>query len=337
MSKVLVALDPFTRADSKAKRAMRTLRSFSDQLNAKLQTVAVVSPDQLKLPVDFEKNLADELLSSAKKNINKKQAAMSVTFDDEPEVAVQPYRSTKSSIQAITKTADDVEADFIAVLTHVKKRTSNRALFGFVESLISVSNKPVIAINGQGSEIKKIRTIAFASDFSSQCKTAFIQTLELARSLDARVVVIHKSVKFEDYAALASGVASPIIQAYEPILLAEEEQVARATAEWTNLAELQNVPIEFIVTRRSGRVGEIVTKVAASKKADLIVVVSQSGKYESLIIGSVTRAVLQTAKVPVLVIREHSLAKRKSNRKIQGEKFDNIQTLRNSRISATNN
>ncbi len=319
MSKVLVAIDPFTKADGNAKRALQTIRAFANRLESKLQSVAVVSPDQLMLPLDFEKNLAEEFLQAALDNLEEKQKKLAVHFDDEPEVAVQPYRSQKRSIEAVTNIADELGADFLAVLTHVKKRRTFN-LFGFVESLLSVSRTPVLAVSTECPLVTKINRLIFASDFSLQCKQAFIDTLDLAKTMGAKIIVVHKAVEFEGYAALASGMISPLIQAYEPLLEAEQQKTQRSVNEWTRLAALQSVEAEFVISRRSGMTGDIILQTAKAKKAQLIVVVSQTGKYESLVLGSVTRRLLQKAKVPVLVMRANSLGKGKKNSLVNSRK-----------------
>lgn len=341
MSKLLVAIDPFTKVDANLRRAMQSVRAIANQLDARLQAVGVVSPDQLKLPIDFEKNIADEFVSSAQKSIVKKQNDLKVHFDLEPEVAVQPYRSSKRTIQAVDQAARDSKADIVAVITHPKTK-SHRSLFGFVGSLINLSSKPVLAVNAEAKPAAKIQQILFATDYNNQSKPAFLRTLDLAKTLGAKMIVVHKSFDITEYAALASGLA-PLVEAYEPIMLAEEERVQRTSDEWKKSAESKGVEVEFVVTRRSGTVTDVVLKMAQRRKCELIVCVAETGKYEALFVGSTTRALLKNSKTPVLVIRqtlnEKGIQNEKSSRKnskVHDDQSANRKTERNGRTSVPN-
>lgn len=301
MNKFVVALDPFSKPTPGTIRAMKTIRSVASQAGAKLQSVAVISPELISWPRDFDSPVAEAVNKAAEKLICKKQRQLKIRFDEAPETVLQVFRSTKSTMNAVRNFADSTRADVIAVVANVKTKQS---AFGFISSLVSTSHKPVLAVNAKGPAISKVKTIVFASDYSDDCKKAFIKTLEFAKAWGARIVVVSKLYSEVEYTSIASSLYSPALMSCEPLMAQEETRAERESLKWQNIADLRNVRVDFQFTRRHGSVSWNVLRIAKAERADIIVVVAQTGKYASLILGSITRQLLAKSKTPILVMRD---------------------------------
>ncbi len=301
MKKFVVAIDPFSKPSVPTLRAMKTIRSLASQSHAKLQSVAVVSPELLDWPRDFTEPVAELVDKAAVELIRKRQKQLKVKFDESPETIMQVFRSTRGTMQAVRNFANASNADVIAVLTNVK---TNQSAFGFVSSLVSTSNTPVLAVNAKGPVVSKVKIIVFASDYSDDCKKAYIKTLDFAKEWGARIIVVSKLYTSFEYSSVASTLFTPAMLAYEPMLAQEEAAAEREAQQWQKIADLKQVKVDFEFTRKSGTVTDNILRIAKLKKADLIVVVAQTGKYASIILGSITRQLLAKSKTPVLVMRD---------------------------------
>ncbi|PWC54831.1 universal stress protein [Azospirillum sp. TSO22-1] len=136
--------------------------------------------------------------------------------------------------------------------------------------------------------------ILLPTDGSELCETAARSGLRLARSLGARVTILH--------VVMESGVAAGIDKAMR------DEHAGIATAqEYLNRAgheaTRQGVPHDCFYVVGDSPAEEIV-RVAAERGCDLVVMAAHTRPaLVSLLVGSQTAQVLRQSKVPVLVYR----------------------------------
>jgi nucleotide-binding universal stress UspA family protein len=140
--------------------------------------------------------------------------------------------------------------------------------------------------------------ILHPTDFSECAEQARTHAVELARALDAELILFHVSVQAPLY---AEGLIS----------MKEVQQVFEAQRKWaeeTLEARAGEMRGAGIITRWEIAVGvpfEEIVKAAEKEKADLIVM-GTHGRHglERLLVGSVATRVLRTAPCPVLTVRE---------------------------------
>ena len=81
-----------------------------------------------------------------------------------------------------------------------------------------------------------------------------------------------------------------------------EKDAKALLAEYANVAEMRGVKAETILA--SGHPAKMILDTAKTKGADLIVVGSRGlGGVKGLLLGSVSNAVVQNSKVPVMVVK----------------------------------
>ena len=140
--------------------------------------------------------------------------------------------------------------------------------------------------------------ILHPTDFSECAEQARTHAVELARALDAELILFHVSVQAPLY---AEGLIS----------MKEVQQVFEAQRKWaeeTLEARAAEMRGAGVITRWEIAVGvpfEEIVKAAEKEKADLIVM-GTHGRHglERLLVGSVATRVLRTAPCPVLTVRE---------------------------------
>ncbi len=141
------------------------------------------------------------------------------------------------------------------------------------------------------------KTILVPTDFSGPANAALAYAVELAEKLDAKVHVVHTyelpMVGFPDgNLTITAEMASQIIQAAD-----------EALAVLARKYEHRKVAITTSLEQADPRLGII--EAAAKVGADLIVMGTHGRRgIARVIMGSTTEAVLRTASVPILTIRE---------------------------------
>lgn len=135
-------------------------------------------------------------------------------------------------------------------------------------------------------------TIVLAVDGSENAERATEVTRDLAGQLGSQVIVLY---------------------AFDPVprYLGDEQTqaiVARGTAHGTEVAEkaaefLRAADVEFEIDVLEGPAAEAILRVAEVRQANLIVMGSRGlGGLGAMLLGSVSRKVLQNASCPVLIV-----------------------------------
>jgi nucleotide-binding universal stress UspA family protein len=146
-----------------------------------------------------------------------------------------------------------------------------------------------------------IRTILVPTDFSSHSSRAFDQAIELAKSLSAKLVLLHcywvnLSVGPEDLWTLPSDSLDRL-----------HDGASAALEQWTKRAEQAGVPCQSQL-RRDKTVPTIL-ELAASLPADLTVMGTHGhSDMEHVSLGGATERVVRLAHCPVLSIKAEAEA-----------------------------
>lgn len=138
------------------------------------------------------------------------------------------------------------------------------------------------------------RSILVAVDGSPAATTALTQAIDLARAEGARLTLI----------CVASLPRWQLATApYAPLPGDDElERQARETLERAEALVPEDVPVSTAVRR--GSISEEILKRVETGEHDLVVMGSRGlGRAGSLVLGSVSRAVLAGSRVPVLIAR----------------------------------
>ena len=146
--------------------------------------------------------------------------------------------------------------------------------------------------------MKHIRRILHPSDFSRACGAAFTKAVEMAKVNRAELLVLH--VLSPVVPMMGDGYMSP--QLYEQI-----ESSARTEAQKQLdrlLARAKKAGVRAKGLFANGAPHEQITRLARSKKADLVVIGTHGRTgLARFFLGSVASRVVSTATCPVLTVR----------------------------------
>jgi nucleotide-binding universal stress UspA family protein len=146
----------------------------------------------------------------------------------------------------------------------------------------------------------QFRHILAPTDFSEYSQKAVVSALELARTLGAKLTILHV-VELPPYPA--AGYVPPAVNATWPPFLDDlERQATQDLAQLVPEAESSDVEVVRLVA--VGSPHRKIIDTAEAEQVDLIVMATagRSG-FSRLIMGSIAERVVRTATCPVLTIR----------------------------------
>lgn len=203
-----------------------------------------------------------------------------------------------SAAPVILDYASENDVDLIVMGTH-GRRGVRRWLAGSVaEEVVRLASCPVLTVHGERDveEAAEIREIVVPVDFSSHSRLAVEHARELAKTLDARVSLVHvveQSVYPDFYLPVQSS----------GLDLAELRQTAAE--------RLRQLADEALTAERAGavevRVGRTVPEIIdflEVREAELVVIASHGLQgLERVLLGSVTERVVRRAPCSVLTVK----------------------------------
>jgi nucleotide-binding universal stress UspA family protein len=140
-----------------------------------------------------------------------------------------------------------------------------------------------------------MKTILAPVDFSAASEAVLLQSIELARALDGRIVlltVIQPPVITNEYAALMENIGE--------VMAAGERNAARRLAELEARVRAAQVPVETL--QLNGPPVRNILEQAARLPADYVVMGSHGHTaFYDLLVGSTTHGVLLRAPCPVVI------------------------------------
>ena len=146
--------------------------------------------------------------------------------------------------------------------------------------------------------MKNIRRIVHATDFSPASRRAFRTAVTLAKSFNARLVLVN---------VMAAPVAvTPDVYLNAGLFARIEHQMRRSSLDHLKrlAARANRTGVRVTVLLREGNAASEIVRAARSAHADLVVIGThgRSG-LSKFFLGSVAERVIRTAKCPVLTVR----------------------------------
>ena len=306
--KIIWALDPFEKTDDTTGDLVSNLRQLAKAQGAKIEPVYVLSPDVIDVNVVYPDTWFKKYRPITEKVIAQYLKSFDIPELLPPRILTERRGSIRAGTETLLKYAKKSGAQMIAVGTHARKGISRLLLGSFSETVILYSKIPVLVVgthSADGRAHQKIEEILYATDFSKNSSLLFEKVLKLAKSLQAKVTLLHAvphpiEPVFQSGVYLLSGAWVTL-----PELLTSEEERKRALAKrYQEMAKRKNVVLKVVFDSDHTGVSQIILKNAESKKSNLIALAAESGLIKSALIGSIAREVVRTAPCPVWIVRK---------------------------------
>lgn len=308
--KVIISTNALLHPQRKLGPAYESIFNFAEQCSFRTQMASVVSPDLLSWPAHFDDEWGNEFMRLAKRIASENLKEFEDRSTELSELILQTVNSRKHSVRAIIDFAKTTDAGMIAAITHLPEhlddpKTHHEKLLSFpgsfVETLVAESQLPVLVVNSQSDPVQKFRKILVPTDFSKAARYDFGNIVQLAKTLNAEILLIHvltipEGMTLMEGVGLAGG--WPRIEDFMKNVETESKEKSR---EILLYARNENIKIEFKLIRNRARLSQVILDQALESKSDLIAMTNQTGPIASLILGSVTRQLMRSSQLPVLV------------------------------------
>ncbi len=201
--------------------------------------------------------------------------------------------SVTGAVDRFLSLAKSRKAGLVAVFTQARKGYMRYVVGSFAETAVHRADSHLLVLSPQVKVAKRIASLVLATDFGPAMKKHLAAAIELCKKLSAKLTILHHA---EIIYAWSLDESSAKIQAYRKsvngLKAYAEQQCARA-----------GVAAQVIITAEFQGTSDFILDSADKHKANLIVISAKAGPVAALIGGSVSRKVIRSAKVPVLVLK----------------------------------
>jgi nucleotide-binding universal stress UspA family protein len=290
--KYVWAFNPFDKNKKLDKNAVALIDLLPEGKKS-LEAVFVASPNYLDLTSAFNVPAKDRFSQYPKQLVETAIKKLQVEADKCTVLFEKTISLTKSVKMFATYLARN-KIDIAIVASRAQTGLSRAFLGSFAETLVHLSPVDLLIFNEDSLIGKRPpQNLLYAHDYSIAADKGLDRVIDYAKTWDCTLHVLHVpdpafGFKFKGQEAAVEGYRNRVRQKLHRIEKKLEKAGVVGTAEldskWSPVAE---------------RISDRASKV----KADFVIVVAKSGKLASLFGGSVTRQVLRTSKVPVLVVK----------------------------------
>ena len=304
---IIWAMDALQDSPEIETRCFEIIQSLIGQSDIEVEPVCVLPPYRVNSPFDVIYPPFPYLGEQAIESLKGRLQNFSSTMLSPPKIIDKPVMSTAGAVRELSKYAEERKADLIVVGTHCRKGISRFFLGSFAESLLLNSRTPLLMVGIHMAQITKFDSIFFPTDFGRTSELVFLQVVDLAKSLQAKLFIYHMVQK---PVILPAGLAPSVDL---PRIMKEEKIKTRERLDrYLELAKQSDLKAEIIYEFSGDSESEAILKTALTKHAGLIAMAAQSGAVRSTIIGSTTRQVVRGAPCPVWVLHARGIAERKA-------------------------
>ena len=285
---ILVALDGSQAAES----ALPYVQSIARATRARLILIAAVHEGE-----GWGEGNHDDGTRSAQAYLDSIRDRMAGAID----APIEQRVVNAPPAQAILDVAHKTAVDLIAMTRHGRTGLKDWLLGGTATKVLHASRRPVLFVrprdrDGASQDAPALDTVLVPLDTSELSRSTLPFAEDLAKALDASIVVVH--------AIVPPAIAYPGIEpvTIPPTVIIEIEAAAHAFA--TSIAdELSAKGLKAKPVVLTGIAAEAIVQAAEAERANLIVM-STHGRsgVQRLLLGSVSEAVVRHSPVPVTLV-----------------------------------
>ncbi len=293
---ILWAMDPFAEKKLQLK-TLDAIQCFTKNAKTIIEPVTVLSPDQLRLPIQAFRTESENFRLHAEDNLKKWLKQVKIPGLKPFTLLVSEKYSLRSSTDLLLTYAKDSGASLIALSTHARKGVARIIAGSFAETLLLHSSTPLLVVNPL-VQATKVTQILFPTDMSEASEKAFAQVIEIAKQLKATINLYHKV----EYVIPDTYSVFTHHQAYEDYLEKDLESREKQLEGWIARAKKSQVKAEVIFDKKPSFVTQGILGAVRKTKSQMIALCSHTGMMGNVMLGSVTRQILREAKCPVWTV-----------------------------------
>ncbi len=291
--KALWGVEPFHQTEKQIGKTYRFIKEICGDSN-QVEIGFIVTRTEPELYQAFDVDIEKRFTSYPKEILEKKLKRAGVPSEKvRSNVIDYPTFSKTKAASRLLKLAKDKSADLCVIYSQGGGEIQKFFLGSFAESAVHLSDRKLLIINPHTKLSKKIRTVLFCYEPSKDSAAALKEMIDFCQERAAKLVIFH---------AAQFSLVIPDIEASEEVK-AYKDSIKKWQSEIERQCTKAKVKLEFKTTAEFAMISELAIKTAKKVRADLISVFAKSGPATALIGGSVTRQILRSSDLPILVIR----------------------------------
>ncbi len=309
---IIWALDP-TQDPQGSKELVKQLKLWAQVLGCKVQPVSIFPQSLLDLQLErlfMAKGGFEELANAAVKSFLKKVGAVDFLS---PELIFIKSNSARKMAKTLVERADRTQAPLIFALTRGQTSWNPFRLGGFTETLLAVSNTPLLLLSPLAKSRDEISNVLYPTDFNPESKQVMVQVLPWIKTFKAKFTLLNLVERLDMYPSeFDSKMQARIISVEKALLEIETKRIKKAKI-WSEFLTSKGLEVGTVIERQDSAPGKAIIDAAKDAQADLIAMPTYSGTLTQRLIGSVARDVLMQSDCPVLIVH-HEVKRRRPNR-----------------------
>ena len=241
----------------------------------------------------------DKIFAKLKEKAREQMVSTLSAFDDREIRVRQLQLRGISPAPVILDYAQGEDMDLIVMGTHGRRGLGHLFLGSVAEKVVRHAPCPVLTIRGvEGPKpVENIERILVPMDFSEHSKKALRYAVNIAKSYEARLQLLHVVEENMNPFIYLSGTV-PLIEVRPDI----KEKSREALQKYLKEIDEPEVPADIHVTM--GHAASDVVSFAEKKASDLIVISTHGlTGIDHLLMGSVTEKVVRMAPCPVFTVK----------------------------------
>lgn len=260
---------------------------------ASVEVVYVASPAEPQLATAFEVPLAQRygshptrLIEAALRRLGLMRARVTVLS--------QPSPRLTACVRTLADHLARGRTDLTLIASHARVGIPRMVLGSFAETVVHLAKTDLLVFNERSRVAKTPKALLFAHDLTPAADRGLRSAITYAKAWGCALHVVH--VPDPAYGFTFSGRAAAEAEAYRRRI---QQRVGRLEA----MVRKAGLSGSAVVDPKWHPVADRILQSGGSVRADILVVAAKSGRLAGLMGGSVTRTLLRTAPVPVLVIK----------------------------------
>lgn len=201
--------------------------------------------------------------------------------------------STTKTVDRFLKLAKARKTDLIGIYTHARRGFTRSVLGSFAETAIHRSRQNLLVVNPLAKIDGKLRNILYATDFSSPSEKHLKFLLPLCRRLKAQLTVFHHHEAIYRWS----------LNEAEREIKALRSRTEKKRLEIESACRRAGVRHKFVFSEAFKATSDLILSLITKEKPDLVAVTAKSGPTVALLGGSVTRKIVRSSPVPILVLK----------------------------------
>ncbi len=291
--KALWGVEPFHQTETQIRKTFRFISAVcGNKSSVEVGFIVTGTENELNLAFDVDEN---KRFTSYPKEILKKKLKSAGAEGKRIRINVinYPTFSKTKAASRLLKLAKDKDCDLCVIFSQGGGVIKKLFLGSFAESAVHLSDQRLLIINPHAKLSVKLRTVLFCYESSKESANALKKMIRLCQKRQAKLVIFHAA---QFCFGVPDNEASEEVRAYN-----------RAVKKWKTEIEKKctkaKIKYEIQISSEFAMVSDLALKVAKKVRADLISVLARSDSTTALMGGSVTRQILRSSSLPVLVMR----------------------------------